>query len=408
MLVHPRFVLVLTMVEKKQGLINRLGRFSFKLAVVLLLVHFFIEATGYHYLYTTLSKTVFQGRLGPDILEYREMANATVHKGNPQPWPTKAEYGNLELSDEDQKYHEKNESVSFVVIHRDSLLFEQYWQGFGPDSISNSFSMAKSIVSALIGIAIDEGKLEGVTAPVYKYMPQFDTELGRELTVKHLLTMSSGMNFDEDYLNPFAFPAKANYGKNLELLLQEYQLIETPGKYFKYQSGSTQILAFLVAGVTRTDIADYASAKLWRKIGAENDALWSRDRKNGMEKAFCCFNSTARDFARIGKLYKDHGKWNGVQIIDSAYVAASVRPSGTLEISGEPCEIYGYQWWIGEDNGLEFFFMRGIQGQYVLVVPEKDLIVVRMGRKRDFGKRQRPHPDDVYRYLNMGLEMIDE
>lgn len=350
--------------------------------------------------------TVFKGQLGPGIEEYKEMPNRTVEADRPQPWPLSSEFGKHQLAATEETYHQKTESVSYLVIHRDSLLFEHYWEGFGPDDISNSFSMAKSIVSLLCGIAIDQGSIESVDKPVYWYMPQYDYEMGRDLRVRDLLTMSSGINFDENYLNPFAFPAKANYGDNLELLVSQYEVTEKPGKFFSYQSGATQVLAFLVAGVTRSSLSDYASAHVWKKVGAEHPALWSLDKEGGFEKAFCCINATARDFARIGKLYKDHGRWNGEQIVDSAYVAASVSPSGTLNDDGTPCETYGYQWWLGEHKGMGFFFMRGIKGQYVLVVPEQDLIVVRMGRKRDFGTRTRSHPDDVYYYLDMGLNMI--
>lgn len=379
------------------------------MAVALLLVHFIVEVTGYHYLYNTLANTIFQFKLGPGIEEYKKMPNREMAIAEPQPWPESKGFGTHQLSETEEAYHVQNQSVSFLVIHHDSLLHEQYWEGFGPEDISNSFSMSKSIVSLLCGIAIDEGHIESVDKEVYRYMPQYDYELGREMRIEDLLTMSSGINFDESYLNPFAFPAKANYGDNLELLVNEYKVTEQPGKYYRYQSGTTQVLAFLVAGLTRTKLTDYASEKVWKKIGAETPALWSLDSEGGFEKAFCCINATARDFARIGKLYKDHGRWNGEQIVDSAYVAASVSPPGTLNASDDsPCEIYGYQWWIGEHEDLDFFFMRGIKGQYVLVVPEKDLIVVRMGRIRDVGSREKAHPDDVYNYLDMGLKMIEE
>ena len=268
--------------------------------------------------------------------------------------------------------------------------------------------MAKSIVALLVGIAIDQQAIESVDKPLYWYMPQYRTELGQELTIKDLLTMSSGINFDENYINPFAFPAKANYGDNLELLVSEYEVTEKPGVTFEYKSGNTQILAFLVSSTMRKPVSEIATEMVWSKIGAEHRAFWTLDREGGTEKAFCCINATARDFARIGRIYKDFGMWDDERIVDSAYVAASISKQATINPDGSPCETYGYQWWLGEEKGMDFFFMRGIKGQYVLVVPEKDLIVVRMGRKRDNGTFERPHPDDVYRYLNMGLSMIDE
>lgn len=387
---------------------GRWKRILIRISVVALLIHFVIEITGHHYLYKTIQMTILKGQLGPDIEEYRSMPNASIYGFDPEYWPKKQSYGTLSLSAEDEAYHEQNESVSFVVIHNDSMIHEEYWDGFSADSISNSFSMAKSIVGLLVGIAIDQKAIESVDKPIYWYFPEYKTELGKELTVKHLLTMSSGINFDEDYLNPFAFPAKANYGDNLELLIQEYEVTETPGLTFEYKSGNTQILSFLVSGLMRKPVSELATEHIWSKIGAEHRAFWTLDRIGGSEKAFCCINATARDFARIGRVYKDHGMWDDERIVDSAYIAASISKQSTVNPDGSPCETYGYHWWLGEEKGLEFFFMRGIKGQYVLVVPEKDLIVVRLGRKRDNGTYERPHPDDVYRYLNMGLKMIGE
>lgn len=386
---------------------KRIIRGFAKTLFVLLVVHFLIEATGNHHLYNTLASTVFQGRLGPEIEEYKGMVNAELEVGTPEPWPIAKSYGQIQLSESEEAYHQEWQSVSFVVIHKDSLLFEQYWEDFGPDTISNSFSMAKSVVGVLAGIAIDEGYFSGVEEPIYKRMAQYGDSLGRKISVKHLLTMSSGIDFDENYLNPFAFPAKANYGDNLELLVSNYHPAYEPGVYFDYQSGTTQVLAEYLTKCIKRPLSEYASDKLWSEIGAENPALWSLDHEDGEEKAFCCINATARDFARIGKLYKDHGKWNGKQIVDSAYVAASVSYPGLQEREDDSeCKRYGYSWWLGEHKNMDFFFMRGIKGQYVLVVPEKDLIVVRMGRKRDVGKNW-PHPDDVYNYLDMGLKMIE-
>lgn len=383
-------------------------RIGLKVMAALLLLHFIVETTGHHYLYNTLAKTVFKGQLGPGIQEYQEMPNRAIHASNPQPWLISNSFGEFDLSDDDENYHQENESVSFVVIHRDSLIHESYWEDFTDESISNSFSMAKSVVSLLVGVAIDQGKLESVDKPVYFYLPQYRDGLGEKMTIKHLLNMSSGIDFDEHYINPFAFPARANYGDNLELLLTNYKVTEEPGVYYEYKSGNTQILAMLVSGVMRSSLSDIASEYVWSKIGAEHEALWSLDHEDDMEKAFCCINATAKDFARIGKLYLNHGRWNGDQIVDSAYVAASITPTGTVIKDRSPCTTYGYQWWMGKHQSLDFFFMRGIKGQYVLVVPEKELIVVRMGHKRDNGTFEREHPDDVYNYLTMGLRMIEE
>lgn len=381
--------------------VKRVGR----ILLILLLLHVLVEVTGHHYLYNTLGNTIFKGKLGPEIQEYKDMPNRIIATGDPQPWPLSENFGSHQLTPEQIAYHELYQSVSFVVIHKDSLLFEQYWADFNDTSKSNSFSMAKSIMGLLTGIAIDRGEIKSVKTPVYHYLPQYEVELGSQLTIEHLLTMSAGINFDEHYLNPFAFPAKANYGDNLELLLKDYSVTTQPGDSFSYQSGTSQVLAFTLKSATRSSLAVYASEHVWKKVGAEHVAYWSLDDEDGTEKAFCCINATAKDFARIGSIYLHDGMWKDQRIVDSAYVAASVKAPGSKV--QHPSEIYGYQWWRGEHAGKLIFFMRGIKGQYVLVMPDEDLIVVRMGRTRH-EQEGRAHPEDVYNYLDMALNMIND
>jgi CubicO group peptidase (beta-lactamase class C family) len=126
-----------------------------------------------------------------------------------------------------------------------------------------------------------------------------------------------------------------------------------------------------------------------------------------MEKASCCFYSTARDFTRLGQLYLNQGNWDGQQIVDSSFVSNSIRAADLVTEDGDKNKTYGYQWWVGEHRGLNFFYMRGIKGQYVLVVPEKELVITRLGRKRHYVE-DRIHPEDVYHFLDMGLRMIGE
>jgi CubicO group peptidase (beta-lactamase class C family) len=281
----------------------RWKRRLFRVLATLLLLHFVVEITGHHYLYTTLQRTVLRGSLSPDIQEYRNSANAEIEAGEPQPWPQSTRYGITELSADDDAYHQEHQSVSFLVIHRDSVLFENHWDDFGPDTLSNSFSMAKSIVGLLAGVALAQGHISDIDQPIHYHLPEYNYEPANRITTRHLLAMSSGIKFNESYLNPFAFPARANYGNNLDLLVDEYRCTEEPGVHHDYQSGTTQILAELIRTASRYSLSEYASEFVWKKIGAEHSALWSKDRADGVEKAFCCINATARDFARIGKLY---------------------------------------------------------------------------------------------------------
>lgn len=382
-------------------------RFGVGTASTALLVHFALVVSGNGHVYRALQKTVFQGRLGPDILEYLGDPQREVAAGHAQPWPISARFNLRRLTDAELAYHRQFESVAFAVIHRDSLMFEQYWDGFDATMRSNSFSMSKSVVAAALGAALAEGKISNVDEPLHHYLPQYNHGQAAHITLRHLLTMSSGIDFGENYINPFGFVAKANYGDNLEVHMLNRWPLEQPGTTFTYQSGNTQLLAMAVEAATRTPIATYVSNKIWQPLGAEHSATWSLDSENGMEKAFCCLNATALDFARLAKLYADGGRWRGVQLIPSYYVDQALKPTLVKDAEGTPCLHYGFQWWLGEHRSSPFFMMRGKSGQYVICLPQQDLILVRLGRHRDRSDTTANHPMDVYRYLDMALRIIE-
>jgi CubicO group peptidase (beta-lactamase class C family) len=175
---------------------------------------------------------------------------------------------------------------------------------------------------------------------------------------------------------------------------------EDAGKSYKYLSGNTQLLAMVIEKATGKSLADYVSESFWKPLGAENEALWQTDRKDGIVKAYCCIASNARDFARFGKLYKQFGKWNGQQILDSAFVAKSTAPR--FDESPQ----YGYGWWLAEFNGKKVFYMRGHLGQYTIVIPEENLIIVRLGHKHIRSTKGSPHSDDFWIILEEVQKMI--
>ena len=155
-------------------------------------------------------------------------------------------------------------------------------------------------------------------------------------------------------------------------------------------------------------IGDYGSRMLWEKLGMENDAKWILDHKDGNEKTFSGVYATARDYAKIGKLYMNHGKMYGEQIVDSSYVVASISPLNIPDTDGRNTDYYGYAWWLTNYKGYEVFYMRGILGQYVICVPGKNLIITRLGQLRSKTKsKDGVTPDDVWAYLDESFALID-
>jgi CubicO group peptidase (beta-lactamase class C family) len=318
----------------------------------------------------------------------------------PVPWAISRHYNKLSLPPELQQLHEGLGSVAFLIVHDDSILFEQYWDGYSEESLSNSFSVAKSIVSVLVGVALKEGAIKSVEQPVGDFLPEFREGAKSKITLRHLLWMSSGLNWDESYSDPFSMTTEAYYGSNLKKVIGRLEAVEEPGQQFEYKSGDTQILGFVLEAATGMTLAEYAEEKLWQPLGAERDAQWSVDHIRGNEKAYCCFFSNARDFARIGQLYLNQGVWRGDTIVSPEYVQASLTPSGLPSAStGETTDFYGYQWWLLPSYKNQFiFYARGILGQYIVVIPEKELVIVRLGKQR--GERINNHPSEV-------LAMID-
>ncbi len=318
-----------------------------------------------------------------DIDDLNLFYNRPVEADKSQEWNISKFYNSEKLSDTLTSFLTANKSVAFMIIKDDSIRYEQYWEGYGDSSLSNSFSMAKSIVGLLIGVAIDEGKVKSIDQPVGDYIPEFKEGDKSKITIRHLLMMSSGLDWNEGYASLTSQVTEAYYGSDLYKLIVNLKVATPPGKEWSYKSCDTELLAIVLTKATGVPLAEYASEKIWKPVGATHTAQWSLDHKDGLEKAYCCFYSNARDFARFGKLTLNDGKWNDKQIVDSAYVSLITHPNGLIDPeTNQPVKVYGYQWWMDNFLNHRVFYMRGILGQYVIVVPDMKLIIVRLGHKR--------------------------
>ena len=374
------------------------------LLIIFILLNLLIVLSGKGWLYKAISITYLKGYPSSYIHDFVHFPSNTIEAGTHQKWAIADNYNTAKLPDFIKPVNDSLETVAFMVIVNDSIQFEKYWHGYSTDTMSNSFSISKSWISTLIGIAIKEEKIKSVDQKVCAFLPNFCEGRNAGLTIKDLLTMSSGLNWKEDYYNPIGQTSEAYYGNDVSGLMNNLKVVETPGKVFKYHSSCTQLLTFILEVASEKTISDYASEKLWKPMGAKHPALWNTDVVRGDEKGFCCINSNARDFARLGKLYLHKGNWNGLQILDKNYVKSATSAANLLDENGSPNTNYGFQFWLAERQGLAIYYARGLWGQYVICIPEKDMIIVRLGKK--YGKHlEDGHHDDFYAFIDAALKM---
>jgi len=269
-------------------------------------------------------------------------------------------------------------TLAFVIIQGDSLLYERYFDGRDAASRVPSFSMAKSVTSILIGCAIADGLIASMAQPVTDYVPELKGRGLDGVTIRHVLRQTTGIRFDESYYNPFGGAAAYYYGRGLRKKVARMRPARPPGEVFKYTSGNTQLLGLVLErALEGKSITQYAQEKLWTPLGAQYLATWSLDqKKNGMEKTFCCINATALDFAKLGVLFRDGGRWQGEQLVPESWVRESITPD---TLNGDAA-YYGHQWWI-PGGGTDDFLAQGHLGQYIYVHKPSGLVMVRLGRR---------------------------
>ena len=369
---------------------------SLVLIIVLLLYIFKAD-----YLIKAVRITYLNGHKTAFLEDYKYFSNRIIENSSvAQPWNISKNCNQIKATQKLEKLHQKKGTVAFLIIKNDSIWQESYYDNYNKDSKSNSFSMAKSIVSASLGKAIMEGKIKSLDQKVSDFFPEFKTGTSAQMTVGDLSSMASGLNWDESYYSPFSITTRAYFDDNLTAVILGLKGVEAPGKSYKYLSGNTQLLAMCIEKAVGQSLANYVSESFWKPMGAESDAFWQTDSEDGVVKAYCCIASNARDFARFGKLYLQKGKWNGKQILDSSFVAKSVKPR--FAASPE----YGYGWWLSTYKSKEVFYMRGHLGQLVIVIPTDNLIIVRLGHLGDKPKKGSPHSNDFYVYLEESYKML--
>jgi CubicO group peptidase (beta-lactamase class C family) len=306
-------------------------------------------------------------------------------------------------------------TYAFLVVKNDSIIYERYFNDINENHKLPSFSVAKSFVSTLAGMAYEEGKIKSLQEPITNYLPSLLKRDKRfaQITIQHVLDMSSGVKNSENYSNPFSDVLKLGFTKNIRKKTLRLKIERAPGVN-DYKSVNTQLLSLIVEKATGKKIQAYMREKLWQPLGMESDATWNVDSKHRKEvRAFCCLNATARDFAKLGRLFLNNGNWNGQQLISQEWVQASTHVDTMVKYDG-----YKNQWWstysrkyfndtaaavafaarqpgkalsIGSRlnrEGKKYYFVgyysaayhaEGILGQYIYVNPKTNVIIVRLG-----------------------------
>jgi len=343
------------------------------------------------------------------IHDYKTHPVRVVESGDaPQAWPYDSAYNQKQIPQEFMTIIDSNDTHAFLVIQDGKLLYEKYWDGYDSARISGSFSAAKSIISLLIGIAIDEGKIKSVEEPAGNYVPHFKTNGLDKVRIKDLLTMSSGTNYFEGDKSYFSLNAYGYYGDDEEYMVNMMERKEAPGVYWQYRSGDTQVLGLIVEKVFGQSISALVSERFMKPMGANADALWLLDGAEKHEKAFCCFNAVARDYAKFGQLVLNKGNWNGKQIVSEKYIAEATTPASSLKDRTEndqPVDYYGYQYWMVNHNGVHAIAQNGLFGQYVFIIPEKNAVVVRLGESK-VTKPIHHHQPENFTYIDAALSVL--
>jgi CubicO group peptidase (beta-lactamase class C family) len=359
--------------------------------------------TGNGYLFAAVSRTYLEGYDTANINDHRVFENRSIEASLAQPWPVHPNYIADDLPRQLVEYLGQYQTAAFLVIHQGQILGEQYFLDYNESSITNSFSMAKTVLTLLLGIAIDDGLINGLDQKIVEFLPEFkDDEYGSAATVGSLSSMTSGYDWNEDYYSPFSPTVELLYGRDVTEFVLGGHFSKPPGSEYYYSSAGTQLLAILITRAIKqnnpdANLSSYLSEKLWQPLGMNSDGLWHLD-SNGMELAFCCLNSNARNYAKFGQLMLQDGRWRGEQLVPLAHIDLMRTP--------QKVDHYGYSNWINETNEPPFYSFNGHLGQYIIVVPDHELIIVRLGEIRQ--PQQRAMRTELPFYIEQVLPLLGE
>ncbi|MEV6559938.1 serine hydrolase [Nocardia sp. NPDC051756] len=339
-----------------------------------------------HENFCRMARTLPSSELAPSARPYQWPI------GEPLELPDHHEFGGRPRSSED--FFRETDTAALLVLHAGRIRHERYALTGGQAVQWISMSVAKSFISALVGIAVAEGHIRGIEEPISAYVPVERGSAYDGVSIKHVLQMSSGARWNEDYSDPASDVARLNaasagYGTYDELVATMTRAAE-PGRVCRYSSADTQALGSLLVHATGRSITEYMREKLCEPLGSTSPGYWLLDGA-GREAAFGGLNLTARDFAKLGELYRNDGRWQGEQIVPQAWVRDSVRADAAHLAPGRPIVGthpidfgYGYQWWLPASTRGEFCAI-GVYNQFVYVDPTAEVVIVKLSANRAYG-----------------------
>ena len=308
----------------------------------------------------------------PVLAKSHVIAAGTPSSTSPSPLPPGPP---LKLTMDVDAYMAGQRSASLLVLHDGKLRMERYGLNFDAAGRWTSFSVAKSMTSTLVGAALKDGSIKSMDDKVSDYIPQMKGSAYDDVSIRQLLTMTSGIKWNEDYADPNSDVAKFNNHKpeeGVDALVSYMRKLprEAPaGTRWLYSTGETNLVGILLNQATKKPLATYLSEKIWVPAGMEQQATWLLS-KTGQEISGCCVQATARDFARFGQFILNGAKVNGQTIVPDGWLAEATKRQVPIDV---PDRGYGYFWWTYDDGS---FTARGIFGQGIFIDPKRKLVIV--------------------------------
>ena len=295
------------------------------------------------------------------------------------------QFGGREVSVDD--WQSASDSTGLMVLHNGVVVHESYPLGSTLETRHTSWSVGKSFVATLIAMAMQDGHIASLDQTAEMFAPQFAGTAYGQTTLRHLLMMSAGVDFEEDYNAPGSdirrlFLGANIYGQNIDSLVAEIERDRPAGQDLHYVSANTHVLSAVIRGIYNAPLAEVVEMKIWRPLGMTGDASWNQNIQgdNGMAIGYCCLNARLEDYARMGQFYLQDGVWHGERLLPEGWVTMATRPNASFQEAGPasvyPHRGYGLHFWVPENHDGEYF-MAGVYGQYVWVDERRNIVIAR-------------------------------